>query len=165
MHKLKLVRRGKNIEILTGCGAWSDDVNAALSADFQGTPVIGIRGVARVQGAPVVVLLAENAAHVAAAAPSAVYVRLAEGVVGFFEAPSGIGQCQFLILMLAAALVAHGFLNLLQLRTCYVRLGLLASDVLQRCFRQLLYIQYPIYSASVGATHIWHITSFLQKMS
>lgn len=115
MHKTNSFELGegeKNV-ILTWCGAWPDDVNAALSADFQGTPVIGIRRIARVQGATVVVLLAENAAHVAAAAASAVYVRLAEGVVGFLEAPSGIGQCQFLILMLAAALVAHGFLNTL----------------------------------------------------
>jgi len=93
-------------EVLTWCGAGPDDVNATLAADFQRTPMVGIGGVPRVQRAPVVVLLAENAAHVAAAA--AVDVRLAKGVVGFLVAPSGIGQCQFLILSLAAAFVAHG---------------------------------------------------------
>lgn len=97
---------------LTWSGAGPDDVHATLSADFQRTPMIRIGRVARVQRAAVVVLLAENAAHVAAGA-GAVDVRLAKGVVGFFVASRGIGQCQFLILSLAAAFVAHGLCDVL----------------------------------------------------
>lgn len=146
---------------LTWCGAWSDDVNAALSADFQRTPMIGIGRVARVQRATVVVLLAENAAHVAAAA--AVDVRLAKGVVGFLVAPSGIGQCQFLILSLAAAFVAHGLSKCLLALTLDLELFVAVFRINVRLLLSIyicVYIYVPKFCSALDhqATHIWQLT-------